>query len=192
MILLAVVVATALLLYLTLSLNVFPQMYQSIEPRRPEAVITDVSLSTPVISLGQTFVISVTGANRGEEADMQIVSAGFPNLTRAENIKVLEHNFAQTPILIDVGDHIGSEYSGNERRINALYPSVEASSRPWAGGITYNIDLQVRPEAEGKFVVFVKSIAFPHSWNGAHWPHEGISDYQKELVEVYHIQVTKP
>jgi len=50
MIILAGVVAAALLLYITLSLYVFPQMYQSIEPRRPEAVITNVSLSTPVIS----------------------------------------------------------------------------------------------------------------------------------------------
>jgi len=112
MIILAGVVAAALLLYITLSLYVFPQMYQSIEPRRPEAVITNVSLSTPVIRLGQTFVISVTGTNRGEEADMQIVSVGFPNLTRADNMVVLEHNFTQTPILINTSEVIGSEYSG--------------------------------------------------------------------------------
>lgn len=192
MIILAGVVAAALLLYITLSLYVFPQMYQSIEPRRPEAVITNVSLSTPVIRLGQTFVISVTGTNRGEEADMQIVSVGFPNLTRADNMVVLEHNFTQTPILINTSDVIGSEYSGTERPVHARYPSVEAFSRPWAGGRTYNIDLQVRPEAEGRFVVLVKSVAFPHSWDGAHWPKDGVIDYQKELVEPYYVQVTKP
>jgi hypothetical protein len=191
-ILLAVVVATALVLYLTLSLDVFPQMYQSTEPRRPEALITDVSLSTPIISLGQNFVISVTGTNRGDEADMQIVSVGFPNLTRTENIEVLAQNFMQTPRIIDKGDHIGSEYSGTERQVNAQYPSVEASSRPWAAGSTYNIDLKVKPDAEGRFAVFVKSIAFPHSWDGAHWPHEGVRDYQKEWVQVYYVQVTKP
>ena len=192
MIILAGVVAAALLLYITLSLYVFPQMYQSIEPRRPGAVITDVSLSTPVIRLGQTFVISVTGTNRGEEADMQIVSVGFPNLTRADNMVVLEHNFTQTPILINTSDVIGSEYSGTQRPVQARYPSVEAFSRPWAGGNTYNIDLQVRPEAEGRFAVLVKSIAFPHSWDGAHWPKDGVIDYQKELVEPYYVQVTKP
>ena len=167
-------------------------MYKSIEPRRPEAVITDVSLSTPAIRLGQTFVISVTGTNRGEEADMQIVSVGFPNLTRADNMVVLEHNFTQTPILINTSEVIGSEYSGTQRPVQARYPSVEAFSRPWAGGDTYNIDLQVRPEAEGRFAVLVKSIAFPHSWDGAHWPKDGVIDYQKELVEPYYVQVTKP
>ena len=191
-IILAGVVAAALLLYITLSLYVFPQMYKSIEPRRPEAVIRDVSLSTPAIRLGQTFVISVTGTNRGEEADMQIVSVGFPNLTRADNMDVLEHNFTQTPILINTSEVIGSEYSGTQRPVHARYPSVEAFSRPWAGGNTYNIDLQVRPEAEGRFVVLVKSVAFPHSWDGAHWPKDGVIDYQKELVEPYYVQVTKP
>ena len=191
-IILAGVVAAALLLYITLSLYVFPQMYKSIEPRRPEAVITDVSLSTPAIRLGQTFVISVTGTNRGEEADMQIVSVGFPNLTRADNMVVLEHNFTQTPILINTSEVIGSEYSGTQRPVHARYPSVEAFSRPWAGGNTYNIDLQVRPEAEGRFAVLVKSVAFPHSWDGAHWPKDGVIDYQKELVEPYYVQVTKP
>ena len=191
-IILAGVVAAALLLYITLSLYVFPQMYKSIEPRRPEAVIRDVSLSTPAIRLGQTFVISVTGTNRGEEADMQIVSVGFPNLTRADNMDVLEHNFTQTPILINTSEVIGSEYSGTQRPVHARYPSVEAFSRPWAGGNTYNIDLQVRPEVEGRFVVLVKSVAFPHSWDGAHWPKDGVIDYQKELVEPYYVQVTKP
>jgi len=192
MIILAGVVAAALLLYITLSLYVFPQMYQSIEPRRPEAVITNVSLPTPVIRLGQTFVISVTGINRGEEADMQIVSVGFPNLTKADNMAVLEHNFTQTPIFINTSEVIGSEYSGTERPVHARYPSVEAFSRPWAGGRTYDIDLQVRPEAEGRFAVLVKSVAFPHSWDGAHWPKDGVIDYQKELVEPYYVQVTKP
>lgn len=192
MIFLAVAVASALVLYLTLSLDVFPQMYQSIEPRRPEAVITDVSLSTLNISLGQTFVISVTGTNRGEEADMQIVSLGFPNLTRTENIQVLGQNFMQTPKVISTGNDIGSEYSGTQTLVKAKYPSIEASSRPWAGSSTYNIDLQVKPEADGRFVVFVKSIAFPHSWDRAHWPHEGVRDYQKEWVQMYYVQVTKP
>src|SRR2546426_12313646 len=148
MIILAGVVAAALLLYITLSLYVFPQMYQSIEPRRPEAVITNVSLSTPVIMLGQTFVVSVTGTNRGEEADMQIVSVGFPNLTRADNMVVLEHNFTQTPIFINTSGVIGSEYSGTQRPVHARYPSVEAFTLRWAGRRNYANDQTVWPEAE--------------------------------------------
>jgi hypothetical protein len=189
-IILAGAVAVSIALYFSLSLYVFPQSYK-IEPRRPE-VIANVSLSTSEVELGGTFVISVTGKNRGEEADMQIVSVGFPNLTRADNIEVLKHNFAQTPQLISAGNQIGSEYVGLQSPVHAQYPSVEASSRPWPGGSTYSIDLQVKPETEGTFAVFVKSVAFPHSWDGAHWPREGFSDYQREFVDMYHVQVTKP
>ena len=189
-IILAVAVAAALVLYLSLTLYVFPQSYQSIEPNRPEAVIMNVSLSASEVELGQTFAVSVTGRNTGEEADMQIVSVGFPNFTATNNIEVIIHNFAQAPILIDEGKPVGSEYAGTERLVKAQYASVEASSRPWAGGSTYRVDLHVKPEADGKFAIFVKSVAFPHSWDRAHWPHEGTIDYQQEFVEVYYVQVT--
>lgn len=188
-IILAAAVAAALALYLSLTLYVFPQSYQSIEPKRPEAVVTNVSLSASEVALGETFVISVTGTNSGEEADMQIVSVSFPNFTVTDNIEVLTHNFAQMPILISAGDDVGSEYTG-EIPVDAQYASIEAFSRPWAGGSTYGIDIQVRPEAEGRFAMFVKSVAFPHSWDGAHWPQEGAVDYQKEFVWVYYVQVT--
>jgi hypothetical protein len=123
---------------------------------------------------------------------MQIVSIGFPNLTATDSIEVIKHNFTQTPFLIPVGAEVGSEYTG-ATPVAAQYPSVEAFSRPWAGGSTYSIDVQVRPETEGRFTIFVKSVAFPHSWEGAHWPQEGITDYQRELVEVHYVQVaTKP
>ncbi len=183
--------AASLVLYFSLSLYVFPQLYQ-MEPRRPEAIITKVNLSASEVELGEAFTISVTGANRGEEADMQIVSIGFPNLTRADdnNLQVLRHNFVQTPQRISAGAEVGSEYAGLEKPMKAQYASVEAFSRPWRGVSTYSIDLQVRPETEGTFAIFVKSVAFPHSWDGAHWPHEGVRDYQKEFVDVYRVQVT--
>jgi hypothetical protein len=187
---LAGAVASALVLYLSLTLYVFPQSYQSIEPRRPEAAVTSISLSVSQVELGQAFAVSVTGINRGEEADMQIVSVGFPNFTSTSNIEVLDHNFAQTPILISPGDVVSSEYG--ERQVDAQYASVEAFSRPWPGGRAYSIDLQVAPEADGRFVIFVKSVAFPHSWDSAHWPQRGTVDYQKEFVEVHYVQVKKP
>ncbi len=188
---LAGAVASALVLYLSLILYVFPQSYQSIEPRRPEAAVTNISVLASELELGQAFAVSVNGINKGEEADMQIVSIGFPNLTTTDNIEVLTHNFAQTPILISMGDEVGSEYTG-ERPVDAQYASVEAFSRPWPGGSAYSIELQVTPEGEGRFAIFVKSVAFPHSWDGAHWPQDGLVDYQKEFVQVHYVQVTKP
>jgi hypothetical protein len=189
--LLGVAIAAALVLYFSLTLYVFPQSYQSIAPRRPEAVVTDVRLSAPQIELGQTLVVSVTGINRGEDADMQIVSVGFPNLTATSNIDVMRHNFTQTPEFISAGRPVGAEYTG-ETLVAAQYASLEAFSRPWSDGSIYRIDVQVRPESEGRFAIFIKSVAFPHSWDRAHWPGGGITDYQNEFVEVYYVQVTNP
>lgn len=188
---LGIAVAAALVLYFFLMFFVFPQSYQ-IEPRRPEAVVTGVSFSGSEIALGKQLVVSVAGTNRGEAADMQIVSIGFPNLTRTDSIKIVRHNFSQTPLLFSAGKELGSAYRGLAVPVEAQYASLEAFSRPWAGGGSYSIDLQVKPEAEGTFTVFVKSVAFPHSWDGAHWPADGTVDHQQEFVQVYNVQVTKP
>jgi hypothetical protein len=192
-IILTVAVAVALLVYFSLSLYVFPQLYQSIEARRPQAIVTDVSLSAPDIALGQALTISVTGKNNGEDADMQIVSVGFPNLTTTDNIKILKHNFDQTPMLIaPPGELSSSGYSDTDSSVLAQYTSIEVFSRPWEAGKTYSADIEVIPKTEGRFVVFIKSVALPHSWEQAHYPQDGTLDQQKEFVETYSVEVTKP
>jgi hypothetical protein len=186
-------VAVALVAYFSLSLYVFPQSYQSIEPRRPQAIVTDVNLSAPTITLGQAFIISVTGTNNGEDAaDMQIISVGFPNLTSIDNIKILKHNFTQTPMLITPGKLLSSQYSSTGESVLAQYASIEAFSRPWEAGKTYSADIEAIPKTEGKFMVFIKSVALPHTWEQAHYPQDGILDQQKEFVGTYSVQVTKP
>jgi hypothetical protein len=183
----------ALVAYFSLSLYVFPQSYQSIEPRRPKAIVTDVNLSAPTITLGQAFIISVTGTNNGEDAaDMQIISVGFPNLTSIDNIKILKHNFTQTPMLITPGKLLSSQYSSTGESVLAQYASIEAFSRPWEAGKTYSADIEAIPKTEGKFVVFIKSVALPHTWEQAHYPQDGTLDQQKEFVGTYSVQVTKP
>ena len=192
-IILTVAVAVALLVYFSLSLYVFPQLYQSIEARRPQAIVTDVSLSAPDIALGQALTISVTGKNNGEDADMQIVSVGFPNLTTTDNIKILKHNFDQMPMLIaPPGELSSSGYSDTDSSVLAQYTSIEVFSRPWEAGKTYSADIEVIPKTEGRFVVFIKSVALPHTWEQAHYPQDGTLDQQKEFVEIYSVQVTKP
>jgi hypothetical protein len=185
-------VALALVVYFSLSLYIFPQSYQSIEPRKPQAIVTDVSLSASDIALGQALTISVTGTNNGEDADMQFVSVGFPNLTTTDNIKILKHDFDQTPILIAPGELLSSEYSDTDSSVLAQYTSIESFSRPWEAGKTYSADIEVIPKKEGRFVVFIKSVALPHSWELAHYPQDGTLDQQKEFVEIYSVQVTKP
>ncbi len=185
-------IALALIVYFSLSLYVFPQSYQSIEARRPQANVTDVTLSTHDITLGQALTISITGTNDGEDADMQVVSVGFPNLTTTDNIKVLKHNFDQTPIWIAPGELLSSEYSDTDSSVLAQYTSIEAFSRPWETGKIYSADIEVIPKTEGRFVIFVKSVALPHTGEQAHYPQDGILDQQKEFVESYSVQVTKP
>jgi hypothetical protein len=185
-------VAVALVVYFSLSLYIFPQSYQSIEPRKPQAIVTDVSLSASDIALGQALTITVTGTNNGEDADMQFVSVGFPNLTTTDNIKILKHDFDQTPILIAPGELLSSEYSDTDSSVLAQYTSIESFSRPWEAGKTYSADIEVIPKMEGRFVVFIKSVALPHSWELAHYPQDGTLDQQKEFVEIYSVQVTKP
>ena len=192
MIILTGAVAVALVIYFSLSLYIFPQSYQSIEPRKPQAIVTDVSLSASDIALGQALTISVTGTNNGEDADMQFVSVGFPNLTTTDNIKILKHDFDQTPILIAPGELLSSEYSDTDSSVLAQYTSIESFSRPWEAGKTYSADIEVIPKMEGRFVVFIKSVALPHSWELAHYPQDGTLDQQKEFVEIYSVQVTKP
>jgi hypothetical protein len=185
-------IAVALIAYFSLSLYVFPQSYRSIEAQRPQANVTDVVLSAPSITLGQALTISITGTNSGEDADMQFVSVGFPNLTTTDNINVVTHNFDQTPILIAPGELLSSEYSDTDSSVLAQYTSIEAFSRPWETGKTYSADIGVIPKTEGRFVIFVKSVALPHTWERAHYPQDGILDQQKEFVEAYSVQVTKP
>jgi hypothetical protein len=186
-------VAVALVVYFSLSLYVFPQSYQSIEPRRPQAIVNDVNLSAPTITLGQALIISVTGTNNGEDAaDMQLVSVGFPNLTSIDNIKILKHNFTQTPMLITPGKLLSSQYSSTGESVLAQYASIEAFSRPWEAGKTYSANIEAIPKTEGKFVVFIKSVALPHTWDRAHYPQDGTLDQQKEFVGTYSVQVTKP
>jgi hypothetical protein len=184
-------VAAGLAVYFLFSLYVFPMSYQaSDKPPRPEPV-TDVQVMDR-IPLGQSLNISVTSTNRGDKADMQIVSIGFPNLTRSEDAKIVGHDFLQTPNRINPGEEVGSGYSGTEAPISAQYPYIEAFSRPWEAGRTFKIDIAVQPQAEGNFLLVVKSVAFPHSWDGAHYPRQGTMDYQREFVQQYIVQVTKP
>ena len=185
-------VVVALMAYFLLLLYFFPQSYQSIALRKPQALVSDVGISARNITLGHPLIISVTGINNGDEADMQIVSVGFPNLTTTDNIKILKHDFLQTPILIAPRERLSSAYSNTERPVSAQYTSIEASSRPWERGKIYSADLQVIPKTEGRFIIFIKSVALPHTWQGAHYPQDGVLDQQNEFVKVYSVQVTKP
>ncbi len=178
--------------YFVFAIFVLPQPYSlTLAPPRPAPVITSVGLSDETITLGNNFSIRVSAVNRGDSADLQLVSVAFPNATRADIITVNSHNFKQSPDFIRPGiDDLAVGYTGIQSMI-ARYPAVEAISRPWEPGEAFNIDLSVKPESEGRFVVFVKAVGLPHNGDQAHYPADGILDQQDEYVDVYEIMVTK-
>ena len=177
--------------YFVLAIFFLPHLYSlTLAPPKPAPVITSVTISDESIPLGSEFSIRVSAANRGEPADLQLVSVAFPNATRTDIVTVNDHNFKQTPSSIEPGDKIGYGYTGVQSVI-ASYPAVEAVSRPWEPGETYNIDISVRPDSEGRFVVFVKSVGLPHNGDQAHFPESGMVDQQQEYVAVYEVLVTK-
>lgn len=170
-----------------------PQTYLlSLAPPRPAPEITSVSLSSSQIALGESFTIRVAAANHGEQADLQLVSIAFPNATSAQVAAVQSHTFKQTPTTINPGKAIGTGYLGLEKTVAAQYPAIESASRPWARGETASIDLRVKPEAEGRFVVLLKAVALPHNGDQAHYPQEGaLLDQHGEYVTAYEVQVAK-
>lgn len=176
--------------------NFFPAFYSS-QPAVAKGLpaLTEVSLSSSQVSPGGSFDFSVTGFNRGETTDIQIVSISFPNLTgdisfrdgnqNSGYIKVKNHNFSQSPLFVASGDIVGSRYSGGSETTAAKYPSVEFFSRPWKSNTGHHAEIEVSPASSDKFVIFVKAISLPHFDDLSHYPQKGLKDYQEEFVEIY-------
>jgi hypothetical protein len=185
-------VSSLVSVYFFLSFFVFPHLYTSVPKLKPMPEIHDVSLSSPVVGIGQSFYLTLTGVNIGDSADFQTVSFGFPNLTTTYGfVKIIHSDFIQKPILIKKDEMVGSSYQGTGNLISAKYPSIEAFSRPWHSQVTHHIEFEITPISIGRFVVLLKSVAFPHLNQYANYPLNGLRDYQNEFVKVYSIQVIK-
>ena len=131
--------------------------------------------------------IMVFGDN-GDSADIQTISVGFLNMTSIDSfVQIRQSDLNQKPLLIKKGEMVGSDYRA-ENLISARYLSIEAFSRPWHSLVTHHIQLEVKPDSAGRFVILLKSVAFPHLNQFAL---NGLRDYQNEFVKTYSIQVTK-
>lgn len=190
-ILLIVLAAISLIIYYLLSILYIPQLYFSFSSEvKSQPVITGAKLSNSKVILGESFDLTITTRNNGDTADMQVVSLSFPNITSIDSIvEISGYNFTQKPVFIEVGDEVGSEYDGFDKVINAPYPSIEANSRPWHTGDYYQISIDVKPTSVGRFVIFLKTIAFPQINELDHYPRFGIKDYQGEFVAVSSVDV---
>ncbi|NHI04175.1 hypothetical protein DYY67_2102 [Candidatus Nitrosotalea sp. TS] len=184
-------IAILLAIYFASASYFFPQFYLSLVQQYPRPVISDVKISNSTIHLGQSFEITVTGTNNGVTSDMQTLSVSFPNMTNVQGISVRDDNFTQHPVIIDTGQEVGSHYQGTQYPVYSQYPAVESYNRPWEGRISHTVSIDVTPEAAGKFLVFIKSVALPHS-DIIHYPTGGIEDQQSEYVVPYSVNVTNP
>jgi hypothetical protein len=184
-------ISALLSVYFFLSLYAFPNLYVTPPKIRPIPVINNVSLSSSVIEIGHSFNLSLSAANNGDSADLQTISVGFPNLTSIDGfVQIRQDDLNQKPLFIKKGEMVGSDYrAGN--LISAKYPSIDAFSRPWHSQVTHHIQLEVKPDSAGRFVILLKSVAFPHLNQFAHYPLNGLRDYQNEFVKAYSIQVMK-
>lgn len=194
--------------YFILSLVFFPNYFISqseISKPKPMPVITFANTSSYAIKQEESFRISIAATNKGDTADVQTVSVSFPNSTSlisrdsAENrgnntiAKILEQNFTESPIFIAVGEQIGSNYSGGGQTTTATYPLVQFYSRPWQSNHTYHLVLEIGPPSNftGRFMMFVKSVALPHTMELSHYPYVGVQDIQHEFVDVYYVDVRR-
>lgn len=199
----------ALTAYFAISLNYFPIFYLSsseMSKPKPVPIITNVSIFPSQIPIGKNFKLFVSATNEGDTADVQTVSIAFPNIsavnknsitdynnTSKDTIKltVLKQNFTQQPLFISVGDTNGASYSGGGVTTTANYPLIEFYSRPWKSNLNYQSEIEIGSPSKfvGKFVIFVKSVALPHTTPISHYPYTGITDSQNELVSVYYVKV---
>lgn len=152
--------------------------------------ILDVTLSSNEIKNGESFVLDIVSKNIGDIADIQIVSIAFPGLEDiSDTVKIKNYDFTQSPHYVKIGDEIGAKYSGGKETILAIYPSIEAYSRPVPSGTINLISLQITPPEPGIFDIYVKSIGIPHFTDESHYPQTGTLDQQSELVEVFSVTV---
>jgi len=188
---LGTIVAVLLVIYFYLTLSFFPGFYLShISLSKPSPYISEVSLSKAQVRLKDTFKISFVAGNNGHNADVQVVSITFPNLTALSNdLEILTSNFSQKPIRVNTGEEIGSDYQGQAKSIPAKFPALDFYSRPWNHAKSYGATLEIRPPTLGQFYLFLRVVAFPHVDNSSHYPRSGIKDYQNEFVKPYSVQV---
>ena len=121
----AVFVSASLISYFFVSTYILPGIYLRVPKPKPVPVISKANVSSPVIHLGNTIYFDLQVKNKGDDADMQIISIAFPTLTRTDtNVYIRQSDLTQKPMFINIGDKVGSDYTGLENIVYAKYPSI--------------------------------------------------------------------
>jgi hypothetical protein len=178
-------------IYLSSTILVFPQIYENMPTNTPKPRL-DIKISDQKVMRGQSFEIQIQSYNDGDEADLQIVTVGFPLNKNLDNVKIVEYNFLQSPQLIQIGEEVGSQYTAGKETIKTKYPFVEAYSRPSKNGDSFKMTLAVTPDETGAFKIYTKSVTMPHTNNLSHFPQDGLLDQQNEFVQEFIVDIVEP
>ena len=181
--------AICVVFYFSLTVFILPDVYLSNEQLIPQPYF-QASLSDDEISFGDSFRIDIVSQNIGEYGDIHILSTAFPTLEKLDGVvDITTYDFSQSPHYVDIGDEIGSDYSGGLESTLARYPSIESMNRPDTPDSIYHLSLKITPEHSGIFSIYLKSIIIPHTSELSHYPLTGTIDHQNEFVEVFSVRV---
>ena len=183
------IVILSVAIYFSLTVFVLPDAYLSNEQLTPQPNF-QINQSDREISLGSSFRIDIVSQNIGEYGDIHILSTAFPTLEILDGVvDIVTYDFSQSPQYIQIGDEIGSKYSGGLESTLAKYPSIESMNRPDLPNSKYNLSLIITPQQTGVFSIYVKSVIIPHTSDLSHYPMTGTIDHQNEFVEVISVNV---
>jgi len=183
------VIAVALSAYFVLTLFILPEKFLNKELLEPSPFF-DTELSSSEISFGDSFYLEINSKNMGEYGDIHILSIAFPTLDSVNDVvQIISYDFSNSPVFIEPGDEIGSEYTGGVKTVIAEYPFIEAMNRPVPTNAEYHLKFLITPKEPGEFLIYVKNIDIPHISQNSHYPQDGVLDHQNEYVKVYKVMV---
>lgn len=180
-----------MLVYFVTLIFVFPIIYENTPTNTPKPSL-DVNISEQKIILGQSFYVEIKSYNKGDEADLQIVTVSFPLNENLDNVEIVEYDFLQAPRLVTRGTEVGVNYTAGTETVITKYPFIEAYSRPAKNGDSFKMTLLITPQETGIFKIYTKSVAMPHINDSSHFPQVGLIDQQNEFVQEFIVEVTKP
>jgi hypothetical protein len=144
------------------------------------------------ITLGEKATIMISGKNDGGDSPEAYFSISFPD--NPKNVRIVSYNSPNCNVN-SKGAIKGGGYG--TAKFTLEYPLAECWTgglfgTPWAGGIEYQMTVEVTPEKTGTFYFFVKMTAkdpLANKWL-ADPSSSNTKDQQNEYVWVYTIDVT--
>lgn len=181
-------IIAGLFVYFMMTVVILPDEYLSHEIVEPQP-IQSTTLSANEISLGESLEIQIEIENKNDVADILITSVAFPEIQEiGDVVKIVSYDYTQSPRYIERGDKINSVYTKGGQ-ITAQHPSIEAYSRNVPANTIYQMSVLITPQNTGIFEIHIKTIAIPHTSDLAHYPYDGVLDYQDEFVTVHTVTV---